>query len=57
MSAMDAAVPLTDEEVDARMSAIGLGAWRSWRLAPSTDEPTDLDRRKKTKRSPPVTDP
>jgi hypothetical protein len=56
MSAMDAAVPLTDEEVDARMSAIGLGAWRSWMLEPLTDKPTDQDRRKKPKRSPPLTD-
>lgn len=57
MSAMDAAVPLTDDEVDARMRAIGLGAWRSWRLEPSAAEPTDQARRKKPKRSPPVTGP
>jgi hypothetical protein len=57
MSAMDAAVPLTDEEVDARMRAIGLGAWRSWRLEPSAAEPVVRTRRKKPKRSPPLTDP
>ena len=57
MSAMDAAVPLTDEEVDARMGAIGLGAWRSWRLDPSAAELAAGALRQKREESPPVTDP